>query len=111
MNLTKYFKKLDLNRTLIIAGVAAGAFLIAFLFRFATSTVDQSNLYPFHSSLGNGVGVNSFYSLLGNGGDYDQFIKAATCAVRNFCPAILGQNFLIESSVLGVFFEPFGFTG
>ncbi len=86
-------------------------FLLAFLFRFAASTVDQSSLYPFHSSLGNGVGVNSFYSLLGNGGDYDQFIRAATCAVRNFCPAILGQNFLIESSVLGIFYEIFGFTG
>jgi len=86
-------------------------FLIAFLYRFSASLVDQSDLFSFYSSLGNGIGVNSFYSLLGNGGDYDQFIRAATCAVKTFCPAILGQNFLIESSILGVFYEIFGFVG
>ncbi len=86
-------------------------FLLAFLYRFSATLVDQLGLYPFYTSLGNGVGVNSFYALLGNGGDYDQFIRAATCAVRNFCPAILGQNFLIESSILGIFYEIFGFVG
>ncbi|MBI5122594.1 hypothetical protein HZA75_01920 [Candidatus Roizmanbacteria bacterium] len=86
-------------------------FLLAFLFRFAASIVDQSNLYPFHGSLGNGVGVNAFYSLLGNGGDYDQFIRAATCAIKSFCPSILGQNLLIESFILGMFYELFGFVG
>ena len=71
-------------------------FLVAFLYRF--SATDQ-------------LGVSSFYAGLGGQGDYDQFIRAATCAVRTFCPAILGQNFLIESSVLGAFYEIFGFTG
>ncbi|MBI5122595.1 hypothetical protein HZA75_01925 [Candidatus Roizmanbacteria bacterium] len=72
-------------------------FLIAFLFRFTPATVDH-------------LGVVSFYSGLGGQGDYDQFIRAATCALK-FCPAILGQNFLIESSILGVFYGLFGFTG
>ncbi len=71
-------------------------FLTAFLYRF--SATDQ-------------LGVNSFYAGLGGGSDYDQFIRAATCAVRSLCPAILGQNFLIESSILGSFYEIWGFVG
>ena len=71
-------------------------FLLAFTYRFSESLV--------HKDL-------SFYAGLGGQGDYDQFIRAATCAVRNFCSAILGQNFLIESSILGTFYEIFGFTG
>ncbi len=73
-------------------------FLLAFTYRFSASLVDQLN-------------VSLFYESLGGGGDYDQFIRAATCAIRSFCPAILGQNFLFESSILGVFYEIFGFTG
>ena len=73
-------------------------FLLAFLNRLAGTSPDQ-------------LGVSSFYAGLGGQGDYDQFIRAATCAVRTFCPAILGQNFLIESSVLGAFYEIFGFAG
>ena len=72
-------------------------FFFAFIYRFSATSVDQ-------------LGVNSFYAGLGGQGDYDQFIRAATCAVRNFCPAILGQNFLIESSILGIFYKLFGFT-
>lgn len=70
-------------------------FLFAFAYRFSSTLVNQSSL---------------FYATLGGQGDYDQFIRAATCAVTNFCPAILGQNFLIESSILGVFYKIFGFT-
>lgn len=73
-------------------------FLIAFTYRFSATLVDQ-------------LGVTSFYAGLGGQSDYDQFIRAATCAVRSFCPAILGQNFLIESIILGIFYEIFGFTG
>lgn len=71
-------------------------FLLAFVYRYSSSLVNQSLL---------------FYAGLGGQGDYDQFIRAATCAVKNFCPAILGQNFLIEASLLGVFYKIFGFTG
>jgi len=71
-------------------------FLLALIYRFSSTLVNQ-HLF--------------FYAGLGGRGDYDQFIRAATCAVKTFCPAILGQNFLIESSILGVFYEIFGFTG
>ena len=96
---TTQFYSLFLN-TNLKKRIAIGLllFLIAFLYRFSQASVDQ-------------LGVNSFYAGLGGQGDYDQFIRAATCAVRNFCPAILGQNFLFESSVLGTFYEIFGFIG
>ncbi|MEK7517091.1 MAG: hypothetical protein AAB583_00945, partial [Patescibacteria group bacterium] len=71
-------------------------FLLALTYRFSSSLVNQQLL---------------FYAGLGGQGDYDQFIRAATCALRSFCPAILGQNFLFESSILGLFYEIFGFTG
>lgn len=73
-------------------------FLLALTYRFSTSLVDQSSL---------------FYAGLGGQGDYDQFIRAATCAVRSFysCPLVLHQNLLVESSILGTFYEIFGFTG
>lgn len=71
-------------------------FLLALSYRFSSTLVNQ-HLF--------------FYAGLGGQGDYDQFIRAATCAIRNFCSAILGQNFLFESSILGIFFEIFGFTG
>jgi len=70
-------------------------FLFAFTYRYSESLVNRDIL---------------FYATLGGQGDYDQFMRAATCALK-FCPAILGQNFLIESSVLGIFYEIFGFTG
>ncbi len=92
---TFYLRFLNTNtKKRVVIGLLL--FLIAFLYRF--SATDQ-------------LGVNSFYAGLGGQGDYDQFIRAATCAIRNFCPAILGQNFLIESSILGTFYEIFGFTG
>ncbi len=72
-------------------------FLIAFLYRFSATLVDQ-------------VDVSLFYSSLGGGGDYDQFIRTATCAIRTFCPAIVGQNMPIEAPLLGTFFAIFGFT-
>jgi len=72
-------------------------FLLALTYRFTSSLFYQDRL---------------FYAGLGGQGDYDQFIRAATCAVKNFCPpAILGQNFLFEASILGVFFKVSGFTG
>jgi hypothetical protein len=71
-------------------------FLFAFVYRFSASLAGGDIL---------------FYAGLGGQGDYDQFIRAATCAFRYFCPAILGQNFLIESTVLGMFYEIFGFAG
>ena len=80
-------------------------FLIAFMYRFSATLVNQFNPW-----VGN-YQTTFFYAGLGGQGDYDQFIRAATCAVRNFCPAILGQNFLIESSILGTFYEIFGFVG
>ncbi len=92
-----YLKYLDTNAKKRLAIVLL-VFLIAILYRFSAASVDQ-------------LGVFSFYAGLGGQGDYDQFIRAATCAVRNFCPAILGQNFLIESSILGTFYEIFGFAG
>jgi len=92
-----YLKFLDTNAKKRLA-IGLLIFLIAFLYRFSATLVDQ-------------LGVSLFYAGLGGQGDYDQFIRAATCAVRNFCPAILGQNFLIESSILGTFYEILGFTG
>lgn len=71
-------------------------FLLALTYRFSSTLVNQHQF---------------FYAGLGGQGDYDQFIRAATCAVRTFCPAILGQNFLIETSVLGFFYNIFGFVG
>lgn len=71
-------------------------FLFALTYRFSSTLVNQDKF---------------FYAGLGGQGDYDQFIRAATCAVTNFCPAILGQNFLFEASILGVFYKIFGFTG
>lgn len=72
-------------------------FLFALIYRFSYSLVNQDNF---------------FYAGLGGQGDYDQFIRAATCAVREFCGyAILGQNFLFETTILGTFYEIFGFTG
>lgn len=73
-------------------------FLLAFLYRLSTASMHH-------------LGTLSFYETLGNQGDYDQFIRTATCAIRSFCPAILGQNFLIESSLLGGLFAFFGFIG
>ena len=73
-------------------------FLLALAYRFSSTLIHQE-------------GVTLFYAGLGGQGDYDQFIRTATCAVTNFCSAILGQNFLIESSILGVFFKIVGFTG
>lgn len=71
-------------------------FLLALTYRFSSTLVNQHLL---------------FYAGLGGQGDYDQFIRAATCAL-NFCSyAILGQNFLLESSILGIFYKIFGFTG
>ncbi len=76
--------------------IAFFIFLLAFTYRFSTSLVDKSSL---------------FYADLGGQGDYDQFIRAATCAVRSFCSQILHQNLLIESSILGTFYAIFGFIG
>ena len=71
-------------------------FLIALTYRFSSALVNQHFF---------------FYAGLGGQGDYDQFIRVATCAVTTFCSGILGQNFLIEASVLGIFYKIFGFTG
>ncbi len=71
-------------------------FLLALTYRFSASLVNLDKL---------------FYAGLGGQGDYDQFIRAATCAVTNFCSQILHQNLLIESSILGAFYEIFGFVG
>lgn len=70
-------------------------FLLAFLYRYATALVDQSLF---------------FYATLGGGGDYDQFMRASTCALQ-LCSPIIHQNLLIESLILGSFHEFFGFTG
>lgn len=77
--------------------IALTIFLLAFLYRFAGTSPDQ-------------LGIASYYAGLGGGGDYDQFIRAATCAL-DFCSWILHQNLLIESTVLGIFYEIFGFVG
>ena len=72
-------------------------FFLALTYRFSSSLVNQSNL---------------FYYGLGGQGDYDQIIRAATCAVRDFCSyAILAQNQLFQTPILAVFYEIFGFTG
>ncbi len=72
-------------------------FLFAFIYRYSASLVNLDKL---------------FYAGLGGQGDYDQFIRAATCAVKSFCSyAVLSQNFLIETSILGMFYEIFGFIG
>jgi hypothetical protein len=71
-------------------------FFFAFTYRFTATLVDQINL---------------FYTGIGGQSDYDQFIRAATCAVKNFCLPVIHQNFLIESTILGFFYEIFGFTG
>lgn len=76
--------------------IGLSIFLFALTYRFSSSLVNLDKL---------------FYAGLGGQGDYDQFIRAATCAVRDFCPAILGQNFLFETSILGIFYELFGFAG
>jgi len=72
-------------------------FIFAFTYRFSATLVDIQ-------------GVSKFYYALGGQGDYDQFIRAATCAL-NFCPAILGQNMPVEAPLLGISYKIFGFTG
>jgi len=79
------------------AAIGLLIFLLAFTYRFSSSLVDRS-------------GMTLFYAGLGGNGDYDQFIRTATCAITSFCSAILGQNFLFESSILGMFYKIFGFT-
>jgi len=71
-------------------------FLLALTYRFSSSLINQ-HLF--------------FYAGLGGQGDYDQFIRAATCALKFCSYAILGQNFLFESIILGIFYEIWGFTG
>lgn len=73
-------------------------FLIAFLYRFSASLIDQP-------------GVSLFYAGLGGQGDYDQFIRASTCAIREFCSLTIHQNLLIESFILSSFYGLFGFAG
>jgi len=86
------FLNTRLKKRLILTALL---FLFALIYRYTASLVNTSQI---------------FYASLGGGGDYDQFIRAATCALK-FCPAILGQNFLFESSLLGVFYSIFGFVG
>lgn len=78
--------------------IGLSIFLFALIHRYSSLLVNQPLL---------------FYAGLGGQGDYDQFIRAATCAVRDFysCPLVLHQNLLIESSVLGTFYQIFGFIG
>lgn len=90
-----YLKFLDTNTKKRFA-IGLLIFLLALTFRFSSTLVNQHQF---------------FYAGLGGQGDYDQFIRTATCSVRTFCPAILGQNFLIEASVLGFFYNIFGFIG
>lgn len=89
-----YLKFLDTDIKKRVA-ISLLIFLFALLYRFSSTLVNQ-HLF--------------FYAGLGGQGDYDQFIRAATCAL-SFCSAILGQNFLFESTILGIFFNFFGFTG
>ena len=70
-------------------------FLFALLYRYSESLVNRDIL---------------FYTTLGGGGDYDQFIRAATCSL-NVCSQIIHQNLLIESLILGSFYRLFGFIG
>ncbi len=71
-------------------------FLLALTYRFSASLVNLDKL---------------FYVGLGGQGDYDQFIRAATCALKSHCPLIIHQNLLIESTILGTFYQFFGFVG
>ncbi len=71
-------------------------FLLAFAYRFAATLVDQ-------------LGVSFYYAGLGGQGDYDQFIRAGTCVVTNFCSRIIDQNMALEAPTLGMFFKTFGF--
>ncbi len=70
-------------------------FLLAFSYRFSSSLVNLDKM---------------FYATLGGGGDYDQFIRAATCSL-DLCSRIIHQNLLIESLILGTFYEIWGFIG
>ncbi len=88
----QYLLNTNTKRRVLIAILL---FLIAFLFRYSSSLVNQSSI---------------FYYTLGGGGDYDQFMRASTCAL-NFCSWIIHQNLLIESLILGSFYQLFGFVG
>ncbi len=93
--LTKlYLRFLNTNTKKRLA-VGLFIFFLALTYRYSSSLVNLDKL---------------FYAGLGGGGDYDQFVRAATCAL-SFCSWILHQNLLIGSSILGVFYQVFGFTG
>jgi len=70
-------------------------FFLALLYRYSAGLVNPSLL---------------FYATLGGGGDYDQFMRASTCALQ-LCSLIIHQNLLVESLILGSFHHLFGFTG
>lgn len=94
-NSTIFYSVLNTNTKKRIA-IGLLLFLFALTYRFSSALVNHDKL---------------FYAGLGGQGDYDQFIRAATCAVRSFCSyAILGQNFLFETIILGIFYEIFGFV-
>ena len=82
----------DWKRKLIIGSLI---FLLAFTYRFSSSLVYLDKM---------------FYATLGGGGDYDQFIRAATCSL-GLCSRIIHQNLIIESLILGMFYNIFGFIG
>ncbi|MBI5123540.1 hypothetical protein HZA75_06805 [Candidatus Roizmanbacteria bacterium] len=90
--LYQIFLNTDFKKKLVIGLLI---FISAFLYRFAALFTNQQNL---------------FYATLGGQGDYDQFMRASTCA-WNFCSWILHQNLLIESLILGSFYHFFGFIG
>lgn len=101
---TKFYLQVLNTNTKKTVAISLLIFLLAFTYRFSSVLVNQS-----HSWVGS-YQTTFFYAGLGGQGDYDQFIRAATCAITNFCSAILGQNFLIEASFLGIFYKIFGFT-
>lgn len=95
---TKFYSLFLNTDTKKRTGILLLVFLFAFIYRYTASLIDQ-------------LGMSLFYAGLGGQGDYDQFIRAATCAIREFCSLTIHQNLLIESFILSSFYGLFGFAG
>ncbi len=95
---TKFYLLLLNTNTKKRIAIGMLIFLLALTYRFSATLVDQ-------------LGVSLFYYALGGGGDYDQFIRAGTCVLTNFCSRIIDQNMALQAPILGMSFKMFGFTG